>query len=91
MVLSDGQQRDSDIHTHVSIFPQIPLLARLPGNTEHSSPGLYSRSLLVIHFRYISVYKRHDTNEIIYRTDPDSEKDLMAEGERSGEDEGRDS
>ena len=91
MVFSDGQQRDSTIHTHVSIFPQIPFLARLPGNIEHSSPVLYSRSLLVIHFRHISVYKRLDTNEIIYKTDSDLEKDLMAEGVRGGEDEGRDS
>ena len=54
---------------------------------------LYSRSLLVIHFKYSSVYKRHDTNELIYKTeiDPDLEKELMVEEGRGGEDEGRDS
>ena len=92
-MFSGGQQRDSVIHIHVSIFPSIPLLARLPGNTEQSSLVLYSRSLLVIHLKYSSVYKRHDTNELIYKieTDPDLEKELMVEGVRGGEDEGRDS
>ena len=37
VVVSGEQQRDSTIHTHVSILPQTPLLSRLPHNTEQSS------------------------------------------------------
>ena len=36
MIVSGGQ-RDSAVHTHVSILPQIPLPSRLPHNTEQSS------------------------------------------------------
>ena len=36
MIISGGQQSDSAIHTHVSIFPQTPLPSRLPNNTEQS-------------------------------------------------------
>ena len=39
---------------YVSILPEIPLPSRLPHNTEF--PVLYTRSLLVIHFKYGSVY-----------------------------------
>ena len=35
--VSGGQQRDSIIHIHVSILPQIPLPSRLPHNIEWSS------------------------------------------------------
>ena len=44
-MISGGLQRDSAIHTHVSILPHTPLPARLPHNTEQF-PVLYSRSLL---------------------------------------------
>ena len=37
MIVLDGQQRDSTIHIHVSILPQIPLPSKLPCNIEHSS------------------------------------------------------
>ena len=34
---SFGQQRDSAIYIHVSIFPQTPVPSKLPRNTEQSS------------------------------------------------------
>ena len=37
MIVSDGQQRDSAIHTYVSILPQTPLPSRMPYNIEQSS------------------------------------------------------
>ena len=37
MIVSYGQQRDSIVHRHVSIFPQTPLQFRLPHNIEQSS------------------------------------------------------
>ena len=56
MIVSGGQQSDSAIHIHVSILPQTPLPSRLPCNIEESSRCCTSRTLLVIHFRYSSVY-----------------------------------
>ena len=53
---SPGKQRDSVIHKHVSILPQTPLPSRLSYNTEQRSMCC-SRSLLVIHFKYSSIYK----------------------------------
>ena len=53
--VSGGLQRDSAIHIHVSIFPQTPLPSRLSHNIKQF-PALYSRSLLVIHFKYSTVY-----------------------------------
>ena len=40
---------------HVSISPQALHPSRLPHNTE-KFPMLYSRALLLIHFKYNSVY-----------------------------------
>ena len=37
VIVSGGQQIDSAIHTHVSIFPPIPFLFRQPCNIEQSS------------------------------------------------------
>ena len=37
VIVSGEQQRDSAIHTHVSILPQTPLPSRLPHNIEQSS------------------------------------------------------
>ena len=37
VIVSGRQQRDSAIHTHVSILPQTPLPSRLPHNTKQSS------------------------------------------------------
>ena len=37
VIVSGGQQSNSAIHIHVSIFPQIPLPSRLPHNIEQSS------------------------------------------------------
>ena len=51
MIVSGAQQRDSVIHIHVSILSQTALISRLPGNIEQSSV-LYSRTLLVIDFKY---------------------------------------
>ena len=36
MLVSGEQQRDSAVHTHVSILPQTPLSSRLPHNIEQS-------------------------------------------------------
>ena len=38
LIVSGGQQRDSAIQIHVSIFPQTPLPSRMPHNVEQSSP-----------------------------------------------------
>ena len=54
LLVSGGQQRDSATHTDVSILPQTPFAPRLPHNIEF--PVLYSRSLLVFHFKYSHVY-----------------------------------
>ena len=37
VIVSGGQQKDSAIHIHVSIFPQTPFPSRLPHNIEQSS------------------------------------------------------
>ena len=37
VIISGEQQRDSDVHTHVSIVLQTPLPSRLPHNIEQSS------------------------------------------------------
>ena len=37
VIVSGGQQRDSAIHSHVSILPQTPRPSRLPHNIEQSS------------------------------------------------------
>ena len=54
MTVSDGQQRDSATHTHVSILPHTPLPSRLPHNMEQRF--LCIMSLLVTHFKYSSVH-----------------------------------
>ena len=36
MIVSGGQERDSDIHIHVYISPQTPNLSRLSHNIEQS-------------------------------------------------------
>ena len=50
VIVSGEQQRDLAIHMHVSILPQTPLPSRWP----HTQCN--SRSLLIIHFKYSSVY-----------------------------------
>ena len=54
--VSGKQKRDSGLHRHVSILPQMPLPPR-EGATWHWAEFcvLYSRSLLVIHFKHSSV------------------------------------
>ena len=37
IIISDEQQRDSAIHTHIFICPQTSLPSRLPHNIEQSS------------------------------------------------------
>ena len=54
-MVSSGHPRDSVLYMHESILPQtLPILAA----TEHWAefPVLDSRTLLVIHFKYIRVY-----------------------------------
>ena len=55
VIVSGKQWRDSAIHIHGSILPQTPLPSKLPHNTEQSYV-LYSSSLLVICFKYSSLY-----------------------------------
>ena len=56
VIFSGEQQSDSAIHTRGPIIPKTPLPSRLPHNVEQSSLCyIYSRSLLVIHFKYSSV------------------------------------
>ena len=50
-----GQQRGSAVHMHVSVLPQTPFPSRLPHNIDQRSM-CYRRSLLVMHFKYRSVY-----------------------------------
>ena len=52
--VSNVQQSDSVIHIHVSVLFQILSPFRLLQNVEF--PVLYNRSLLVIYFKYNSVY-----------------------------------
>ena len=57
VIVSGAQQNNSAIHIHVSILPQTPLQSRLLLNIEQSSLCYtVSRALLVIHFKYSSVY-----------------------------------
>ena len=63
VIVSGKQQRDSAINIHGSILPQTPQPSRLPHNTEQNSmcytlvTGIgIGISLLVIHFKYSSVY-----------------------------------
>ena len=56
VVISGEQWRDSAIHIRVSILPQTPLLSRLAHNRWAEFHVLYSRSLLVIHFKCNRVY-----------------------------------
>ena len=56
VVISGEQGKDSAIHIHGYILPQTPLPSRLPHSLEHV---LFSRSLLVIHFKYSSVGYEH--------------------------------
>ena len=55
VIVSDGQQRDLVIQIHVSILAPTPLPSRLPYHWAEL-PALYSRTLLVIHFKDNSVY-----------------------------------
>ena len=45
VIVSDGQQRDSAIHIHVSILPQTPLLPSLPHDTKQNYPILLLSAL----------------------------------------------
>ena len=57
VLVSDVQQSDSVIHIQVSIFFQILFPFRLLQSTEQSSLcSTVGRSLLVIYFKYSSVY-----------------------------------
>ena len=55
VIVSGEQGRGSATHTHVSILPQTP---PTQAATEHRAEFnvLYSRSLLLIHFKYSTVY-----------------------------------
>ena len=55
VMVSSGHPRDSVLYIHESILPQtLPI----PAATKHWAefPVLYSRTVLVIHFKYIRVY-----------------------------------
>ena len=52
VMVSGGQQRGSVTHIHVSILPQTPLPSRLPHDIKQF-PVLSSRTLLVIHLKYV--------------------------------------
>ena len=56
VIASSEQQRDSAIYIHVSILPQTLLPFRLPGWRWAEFQVMYSRTLLVIHFKYNLVY-----------------------------------
>ena len=55
VIVLGGRKWDSTIHTHVSILPQTLLPFRLSYNIGQSSM-CYTRTLLVIYFKYSSVY-----------------------------------
>ena len=56
VMVSGEQQRDSAIHTHASILPPNSPLIQAATYHWAGFHVLYSRSLLVIHFKYSSVY-----------------------------------
>ena len=56
MTVSGGQQRDSAILIHVSIFSQTPLPSRLPHNTEQSSLTYRVDPCWLSIFKYSSVH-----------------------------------
>ena len=70
VIISGEQGRDSAIHIHVSILLQTP--PPFQSATEHweESHVLYSRSLLVIHFKYSSVYMSISNSLIIPSSQP---------------------
>ena len=55
VIVLGEQQRDSSIHTHISILFQTPFPSRLPYSTGQSFLFLYSISLLIIHFKHSRV------------------------------------
>ena len=56
VIVSGEQQRDSAIHSHVSILPQTLLPPRLPDNTEHSVPCYTVGAWLSLSNTYPSMY-----------------------------------
>ena len=64
VLVSGVQQSDSVIHIHVSILFQILCPFKLLQNTEQF-PVLYDRSLLVIYFKYSSVYMSISNSQFI--------------------------
>ena len=56
VIVSGEQQRDSAIHSHVSILPQTLLPPRLPENTEHSFPCYTVGAWLSLSNTYPSMY-----------------------------------
>ena len=69
LIVSGEQQKDSAIHTHIHSPPDSP---SIQATTQHWAEFhmLYSRSLLVIHFKYISVYMLIPNSLIIPSTHP---------------------
>ena len=59
VIVSSGQERDSDIHIHVSILPQTP---------PHS--GCH---IILSRVPYMQNLQRNHTNELIYKTETDSQ------------------
>ena len=74
VIVSSGQERDSAIHIHVSILPQTPPHA-----------GCH---IILSRVPYMQNLQRNHTNELIYKTETDSQTqrmNLWLPGERMGE------
>ena len=64
VIVSHEQRSTSAVYIHVSTLPQILLPSRLVHNIEQFHV-LYYRSLLIIHFKYSSVYMTFPKSLII--------------------------
>ena len=56
VIISGEQYRGSALLIYVPILPQTPFPSRLPHSIEQGFHVLHSRSLMVIHFKYSSLY-----------------------------------
>ena len=74
------------IHIHVSILPQTPLPPTCYAATEHWAefPLLYSRSLLVIHFKHSSVYMSMPRPEYFNSKKEQLNSDRLKQGKKVG-------
>ena len=56
VIISGEQYRGSALLIYVAILPQTPFPSRLPHSIEQGFHVLHTRSLMVIHFKYSSLY-----------------------------------